>query len=108
MDKYIGKAHLPGTQKEQVITVELDWITKEVNVHIDGLAEGVTDWPGLVVQTFGPDNEIVFRTKGIPGLFTHWWHLLKGSGDEMAGIVLALPDVEGIWRTCPVKLKMIS
>ena len=106
--KYRGKAHLPGTQKEQEIEIEIDWPTKEVNVHIEGLHEGISDWPGLVVQTFGPSDEIVFRTKGIPSLFTHWWHLVRGVSGEMAGIVLALPDVEGIWRTCPIKLEEVE
>jgi len=104
METYGGKAHLPGADREHDITLEIDWQEKEVSVHIAGIAGGVSDWPGLVVQTFGTE-EIAFRTKGIPALFTHWWHLVRGGGGGMAGVVLGLPDANGIWRTCPLKLE---
>ena len=108
MEAFRGKAHLPGTEKEQAIELEIDWNTREINIHIDGVAKGISGWPGLAVQTFGPMDEVVFRTKGIPGLFTHWWHFVRGTSGELAGIVLALPDVEGIWRTCPLKLEKVN
>jgi len=108
MEMFRGKAHLPGTEKEHEIELELDWNTKEVNVHIGGLSAGISDWPGLAVQTFGPNDEVVFRTKGIPSLFTHWWHFVRGISGDLAGIVLSLPDVEGIWRTCPLKLAKVK
>lgn len=105
METFHGKAHLPGTDKEQQIELEIDWQTKEVNVHIIGVAEGVTDWPGLVVQTFGPMDEIVFRTKGIPKLFTHWWHFVRGGSGDLWGIVLGVPDAMGHWHTCLLELR---
>ncbi len=108
MEMFRGKAHLPGTEKEHEIELEIDWNTKEVNVHIGGLSAGISDWPGLAVQTFGPNDEVVFRTKGIPSLFTHWWHFVRGISGDLAGIVLGLPDVEGIWRTCPLKLEKVN
>jgi hypothetical protein len=108
METFRGKAPLPGTEKEYEIELEIDWNTREISVHIDGVAKGISDWPGLAVQTFGPFDEVVFRTKGIPGLFTHWWHFVRGINGELAGIVIGLPDVEGIWRTCPLKLEKVE
>ena len=108
METFLGRAHLPGTDKENDIELSIDWGEKDINVHIKGIAEGISDWPGLAVQTFGPVDEIVFRTKGIPSLFTHWWHLARGGSDELWGIVLSLPDREGVWRTCPVKLDKVE
>ena len=77
-------------------------------MHIDGIQGSITDWPGLAVQAFGPLDEIVFRTKGIPSLFTHWWHFVRSSSDDLGGIVLGLPDVEGIWATCPLALEKVK
>jgi hypothetical protein len=108
METFRGKAHLPGTEQEHEIELEIDWNTREISVHIDGVAKGISDWPGLAVQTFGPFDEVVFRTKGIPGLSTHWWHFVRGINGELAGIVIGLPDVEGIWRTCPLKLEKVE
>ena len=101
METFRGRAHLPGADKEWDIELEIDWAEKEVNVHIEEV-EGVSDWPGLAVQTFGPLDEIVFRTKGIPPLFTHWWHFVRSGTGDLWGIVLGLPDAKGMWRTCPV------
>ena len=106
METFRGKAHLPGADREWNLELEIDWGKKEVNVHIDEAPDSVTDWPGLVVQTFGIE-EIVFRTKGIPPLFTHWWHFVRGSHDDLWGIVLGLPDAEGMWRTCMVPLEKV-
>ena len=108
METFRGKAHLPGADKEWNLEVEIDWAAREVNVHIDEAAGGVTDWPGLAVQTFGPLDEIVFRTKGIPRLFTHWWHFARSGSSDLWGIVLGLPDVEGVWRTCPLLLERVG
>lgn len=103
MEIYKGEAHLPGAHENWHIRLELEWQDKEVNVHIDEEPDGISDWPGLVVQTFGTE-EIVFRTKGIPGAFTHWWHFVRGGTGDLWGMVLGLPDVDGIWRTCPLTL----
>jgi hypothetical protein len=108
METFRGKAHLPGTDGGWDLQVEIDWNDKEVSVHIDQAPGGITDWPGLVVQTFGPVDEVVFRTKGIPQLFTHWWHFVRGSSGDLWGMVLGLPDADGIWRTCPVSLEKVK
>ncbi len=105
MEIFHGKAHLPGTDTEWNIELEIDWDSKEVNVRIDEAPGGIHDWPGLAVQTFGPLDEIVFRTKGIPRLFTHWWHFVRSGSGDLWGIILGTPDAEGIWRTCPMLLK---
>ena len=67
-----------GTKQEYEIELGIDWSTKEVNVHIEEMAKGISDWSGLAVQSFGPMDEVVFRTKGIPSLFTHWWYFVRG------------------------------
>jgi hypothetical protein len=108
METFRGKAHLPGTDGEWDLQLEVDWNDKEVNVHIDQAPGGITDWPGLAVQTFGPLDEIVFRTKGIPRLFTHWWHFVRGGSGDLWGMVLGLPDAEGVWRTCPVSMERVK
>ena len=108
MENFRGNGHLPGTDKESIIQIEIDWENKDVSVNIEGLAAGVTDWPGLVVQTFGPMDEIVFRTKGIPTLFTHWWHFVRSGSGGLWGMVLALPDRDGVWRTCTLQLEKVD
>jgi len=107
METFRGKAHLPAADKEWIVELEIDWGKSEVNVHIDEAPSDVSDWPGLVVQTFGME-EIVFRTKGIPPLFTHWWHFVRSGSGDLWGIILGLPDVEGLWRTCMVSLEKIK
>ena len=108
METFWGRGHLPGTDREREIQVEIDWMTKEVNVHIEGVTEGINDWPGLVPQTFGPMDEIIFRTKGIPRLFTHWWHFVRNGSGGLWGIVLGLPDRNGVWRTCTLQLEKVG
>ena len=108
METFCGRGHLPGTDRERDIEVEIDWMIKEVNVHIEGITEGISDWPGLVPQTFGPMDEIVFRTKGIPRLFTHWWHFVRNGSGGVWGIVLGLPDRDGVWRTCSLQLEKVT
>ena len=107
MEIFRGKAHLLGANKEWDIELEIDWENKEVNVHIEDAPGSMVDWPGLVVQTFGPMDEIVFRTKGIPPLFTHWWHFVRSGRGNLWGIILGLPDAQGIWKTCPVPLEKV-
>ena len=108
MEIFRGKAHLPGADKECNLGLEIDWVDKEVNVHIDEAPTGIADWPGLVVQTFGPMDEIAFRTKGIPSLFTHWWHFVRGGSGDLWGIVIDLPDAEGAWKTCMLSLNKVA
>ena len=108
METFRGKAHLPGADKEWNLQLEIDWENKEVNIHIDEAPDGMADWPGLVVQTFGPREEIAFRTKGIPSLFTHWWHFVRSGSGNLWGIVLGLPDIKGRWRTCMIPLEKVS
>ena len=66
METCHDKAHLPGADREWELELEIDWDTKEINVHIEEALNGITDWPSLVINTFGPRDEIAFRTKGIP------------------------------------------
>ncbi|MBI2329556.1 MAG: hypothetical protein HYU85_08005 [Chloroflexi bacterium] len=108
METFRGKAHLPGADREWNVQLEIDWDKKEADVHIDEAPDGITDWPGLAVQTFGPRDEIVFRTKGIPPLFTHWWHFARSGRGDLWGIILGLPDVEGRWRICMIALDRIE
>ncbi len=108
METFRGKAHLPGADREWTVVIEIEWRDKEVNVHIEEAPDGLSDWPGLAVQTFGQLEEISFRTKGIPPLFTHWWHLMRSGGSDMFGIVLGTPDAAGVWRTCPLPLNKVS
>lgn len=107
MERFRGRAHLPGLDEEWDIELEMDWDKKEVSVHIPEVSSGVTTWPGLVVQTFG-SYEISFRTKGIPKLFTHWWHLARMDKGDLWGIVVGLPNTEGKWTTCAVALKKVE
>jgi len=107
METFRGRAHLPGADKEWGMELELDWNKKEVSVRIPEAPGGVTTWPGLLVQTFD-SYEIAFRTKGIPPLLTHWWHLVRMEDNgDFWGMVLGLPNVGGEWRTCVVALRRI-
>lgn len=106
METYYGDAHIPGALKSGRVELNIDWENKEVEVHIPGAPEGVTEWPGLLTQTFGRD-EAVFRTKGIPALATHWWHVVRHSDSNIWVIVLGLPDTEGVWPTCSFDLKRL-
>ena len=108
MESFRGKAHLPGTDEVWDLELEVDWNTSEINVHIDQAPSGISDWPGLAVQTFGPLDEVVFRTKGIPRIFTHWWHFVRSGSGDLWGMVLGQPDAEGIWRTCQVSLEKVK
>jgi hypothetical protein len=106
METFRGKAHLPGTDREWNLEMEMDWELKETMVHADEAPGGITSWPGLVVQTFGT-YEIAFKTKGIPPVLTHWWHFVRANND-LWGIVVGLPDPDGNWSTCAVALKKVD
>jgi hypothetical protein len=107
METFRGKVHLPGADREWNIVLEIEWGENEANVRIEEAPGGIADWPGLMVHTFGM-QEIVFRTKGIPPLFTHWWHLVRGADDNLSGIVLGLPDVSGTWTTCMLTMEKVT
>lgn len=107
MNTFQGRAHMPGVDKEWLLVLELDWNGGQVYVHVEGAPGHVSSWPGLVVQTFG-DVEIAFKTKGIPPLLTHWWHLVKPDPDTLWGIIIGLPDKQGNWTTCPIKLARVK
>ena len=107
MESFEGTKHLPGDDKDRKLALEIDWLGKEVYVRFGETVEGIKDWPGLMVQTIGIE-EAVFRTKGIPPLFTYWWHLARGSEDILWGLVIGTPDSNGIWRTCSVTLNKIK
>jgi hypothetical protein len=107
MDTFQGRAHVPGTDSEWIIILEMDWKLKTIDLHTEGQPGHVSNWPGLAVQTFG-DYEIAFKTKGIPPLLTHWWHFVRPSPEELWGIILGLPDKDGKWTYCPVDLKKVS
>ena len=107
MKRFEGKAHLPGAEREWSIEMEIDWGEKDITVRILEVPGGLKEWPGLAVQTFGQMEEIVFRTKGIPPLFTHWWHFARGGHDELVGVVLSPPAAGGVWHTCPIVMNKI-
>jgi len=106
MDTFRGRAHLSGADKEWDIQLDVDWDEKEIYVHIDEAPGGVKTWPGLVPQTFGK-YELTFRTKGIPPMLTHWWHLVRRGDNDLWGMVVGLPNVTGEWATCAVALRKI-
>lgn len=107
-ERFRGRVHMPGADGEWGIELELEWQERDVSVRIDGAPGGISDWPGLAVQTFGPTDEVAFRTKGIPPLFTHWWHFVRTGNGDLWGMVIGLPDVEGRWLTCPLLLEKIT
>jgi hypothetical protein len=92
---------------EWIFVLEMDWKGKQVNVHVEGAPGHITSWPGLVVQTYGED-EMLFKTKGIPPLMTHWWHFVRPDPDTLWGIIIALPDNKGNWTTCPIQLGRVA
>ncbi len=108
MEVFRGRVHLLGADKEWNLKLEIDWGQKEVNLNIEEAPGELADWPGLMVQTFGPTEEIVFRTKGIPQAFTHWWHFVRSGSGDLWGIVIGLPGVEGEWKTCPLTLEKVG
>ena len=103
MAKYKGSGHLPGAPEVWDIELEADWDKKEFIVHIPETDAPVTDFPGLMVETID-DKEAVFRTRGIPPLLVHWWHLVTRHDGSLWGLVLSLPDEDGVWLQCALKL----
>ena len=99
MDTFYGTGHMPGASKAWPMKLDVDWIKKEIEVRLEDPAEATRSWPGLLVQTFGTD-EAAFRTKGIPPLGTHWWHVVRYSKTNLWVMVLGLPSVEGVWPNC--------
>jgi hypothetical protein len=104
MDTFFGSGSIPGAARAWTVELDIDWTKKEVEVRLPQAPGGITTWPGLLVQTFGTD-EAVFRTKGIPPLGTHWWHMVRYSKENLWVMVLALPNTEGVWPTCSFGLK---
>lgn len=43
METFRGKAHLPGTDREWDLELDIDWNDKEVSVYIDQAPGGITD-----------------------------------------------------------------
>jgi hypothetical protein len=107
MERFRGMVHLPGAEKEWGLEIEMDWDEKEIYVRIDDVPSGVKTWTGLVPQTFG-NYEVAFRTRGIPPLLTHWWHLVRRNGGDLWGLVVGLPNVGGEWTTCVMSLRKIK
>jgi hypothetical protein len=107
MERFQGRAHIPGAEKEWNIELELDWNKSETSVYIAEVPGVIKTWPGLVVQTFGT-YELAFKTKGIPPLLTHWWHIVRASEDALWGLVIGLPDKYGKWTTCSLAMKKIA
>lgn len=107
MERFRGRAHIPGADKEWNIELELDWDKQETSVHIPEAPGVIKTWPGLVVQTFGT-YELAFKTKGIPPVLTHWWHIVRAGADDLWGLIVGLPDKTGKWTTCSVALRKIK
>jgi len=106
VEKFRGQAHLPGADHLSDISLEIDWLGKQVNISLSRSEDGFAEWPGLLVQTIGAE-EAVFRTRGIPPRFTHWWHVPRSGADDLLGLVIATPDARGNWETCPVVFKRV-
>jgi len=104
METFLGTGHLPGAPKPWRVELDVDWEKKETEVRLPEAEGGVTQWPGLLVQTFGRD-EAAFRTRGIPPLDTHWWHIVRYSDRDLWVMVLGLPNREGVWPNCSFGLK---
>jgi len=107
MERFSGRAHIPGAAKEWNIELELDWDKQEVSVNLPESPGVIKTWTGLVVQTFGT-YELAFKTKGIPPLLTHWWHIVRAGTDDLWGLVVGLPDKNGKWTTCSVAMHKID
>ncbi len=103
MERFTGRAHIPGATKDWNIELELDWNKQEVGVNLPEAPGVIKTWTGLAVQTFGT-YELAFKTKGIPPLLTHWWHIVRAGDDDLWGLVVGLPDKTGKWTTCSVAM----
>ncbi len=107
MENFKARLHLPGDDRERDVGLSVDWEDKEVGIKLEQASGGFSDWPGLLVHTFGYE-EIVFRTKGIPPLFNHWWHLMRNAAGDLWGLVVTTPNAAGHWHTCSVCLPKVS
>jgi hypothetical protein len=103
METFRGKGHLPGGSGVWEIELDGDFKRKEFSVRIPQAGSAAKEWPGLMVQTIA-EEEAVFRTRGIPKLSSHWWHVIRGGDRELRVMVLALPDEGGTWPTCTMNL----
>ena len=106
METFYGSGHMPGDTKPGRVELDVDWARKDVEVRLPQIKGAITAWPGLLVQTFGAD-EAAFRTKGIPPLDIHWWHIVRYSEKNLWVMVLGLPNTEGMWPTCSFGLKRL-
>ena len=50
MERFAGKAHLPGADREWSIEMEIDWGDKDVTVRIPEAPGGLKEWPGLMCR----------------------------------------------------------
>ena len=108
MEIFRGRAQLPGADKPWDVQVEIEWSTKSVTVRIDEAPGSTREWAGSEVQTYGTTEEIVFRTRGIPAVLTHWWHFTRRGAGNLRGVILAAPGDEGDWETCTVILSKVK
>lgn len=103
MEKFHGTIHLPGTAKEMDIELDVDWGKKRVELRIPDRPGGIEDREGLMVQSI-EQQELIFRTKGLPGALAHWWHFYRNGARGLFGLVVSLPDKEGKWQQCLANL----
>jgi hypothetical protein len=106
MERFRGAGHLPGAPAIWDIDLDADWEKKEFVVHIPATGAKVSEWPGLLVQTID-DKEAVFRTRGIPPIQVHWWHIAKNESGGLWAMVIAPPNDEGVWLDCGLKLDKV-
>jgi hypothetical protein len=106
METFYGNGNIPGESTPWRVELDIDWEQKDIQVRLPQAPGGITQWPGLLVHTFGHD-EAVFRTKGIPPLGTHWWHVARYSTGDAWVMVLALPNAEGVWPACSFGLRKL-
>jgi hypothetical protein len=84
MEKFRGEAHLPGADHSSVISLEIDWLDRQVNVNIQQPEGGFAEWPGLLAQAIGVE-EAAFRTRAS--------RLASLTGGTSPGLVLTISGV---------------
>jgi hypothetical protein len=104
MEVFRGTGHLPGASEVWDVELSAEWENKEFVVRIPATGSKFTEWPGLMAQTIGND-EAIFRTRGIPPLEIHWWHVVRSASGDLWAMVIALPSEEGIWLNCGLRLE---
>ena len=107
METFRGSGHLPGATKVWDLELDADWEKREFVVRIPKSGAKLTEWPGLMVQIIG-DGEAVFRTRGIPPLQIHWWHVVRNPSGGLWVMVLVPPNEEGVWLNCGLRLEKTS